>query len=157
MDTMKIFVASSAELKQERMELVDLMLDLNDDLESRGTRFRSALWEFLGSEMGVKHKEEEYLEELRTCDTCLVMFWKALGNYTVVELDEAVAEMNAGRQPRQVVALFNEPAGGISPELAAFKDSFSQRYPTVPAMVFRNMRELRELLAASSRKSSLRT
>lgn len=142
---MKVFVASSAELKKERMELVDLMLDLNDELESRGMRFRSALWEFLGSEMGVKHKEEEYLEELRTCGTCLVLFWKTLGNYTVVELDEAVAEMNAGRQPKQVVALFKEPADDLSPELAAFKDSFSQRYPTVPAMEFRNKQELREL------------
>ena len=32
---MKIFVASSAELRDERMELVDLMLDLNYELEAQ--------------------------------------------------------------------------------------------------------------------------
>ena len=142
---MKIFVASSAELRDERMELVDLMLDLNDELEGQATKLKPVLWEFMDSSMGTKRKEDEYLEKLRECEICLVLFWKTLGNYTVEELDEAVAEMNAGKLPKKVVALFKEPADGIKSDLDDFKRSFSHKYPSIPVKKFQNMKELREL------------
>lgn len=154
MNNMKIFVASSAELKNERMELVDLMLDLNDELEGQATKLKPVLWEFMDSSMGAKHKEEEYLDKLRECETCLVLFWKELGKYTVMELDDAVKEMNVGRLPKKVYAFFKEPANDITNELADFKDSFSQNYPSISVKIFKNAKELRELVTDFVKESA---
>ena len=142
----RIFIASSSELKQERMGLVDLLQDLNDEVEERGTRFKPVLWEYMDSSMGAKRKEEEYLEELRLCEICLVLFWRTLGEYTVEELDVAVAEMQAGRSLKRVYVLFKDPCNDISKELVVFKESFSQKYPCVPVLTFQDENILRKLV-----------
>lgn len=147
MMTIKIFIASSAELNQERKELVDLMQDLIDETGGQAIKFKTKLWEFMDSSMGEKHKEEEYLEKLRECDICIVLFWLTLGEYTVKELDVAISEMHAGKLPKLVYVLFKEPYDGISDELMRFKESFSQRYPHVPVQTFNNKKMLRELVA----------
>lgn len=121
MKTIKLFIASSAELKNERMELVDLMQDLNDELEEKCIKFKPVLWEYMDSSMRAGRKEDEYLVKLRECEICIVLFWRTLGEYTVEELDVAMAEMQAGRLPKKVFVLFKEPADDISEELASFK------------------------------------
>ena len=65
----KVFVASSNELKDERGELAVPVLGLNGWLYSRGVEERVALekWEYLDSSMGVDHKQEEYNRALRAC------------------------------------------------------------------------------------------
>lgn len=116
-----VFIASSAELKSERMELVDLMQDLNDELEIKGVNFKPVLWEYMDSSMRAGRKEDEYLVKLRECEICIVLFWRTLGEYTAEELNVAVTEMQAGRLPKKVYVLFKEPADDISEELASFK------------------------------------
>lgn len=143
MKIVKVFIASSAELKQERMELVDLLQDLNDEMEERGTKFKPVLWEYMDSSMGEKRKEDEYLEKLRGCEICIVLIWRTLGEYTVEELDVAVAEMHAGRLPKQVYVLFKEPCEGISNELVGFKKNFSVKYPHIPTLKFSDEKLLR--------------
>lgn len=139
-----IFIASSAELKSERMELIDLLQDLNDEWDDRGIKFKSVVWEFMDSSMGDGRKEDEYLERLKECETCLVIFWKTLGEYTVEELEVAAAEMRAGRSPRRVLVLFKEPYDGITPELLTFKGNYPKQYPDIPHDVFRDEQTLRK-------------
>ena len=146
MKIVKVFIASSAELKQERMELVDLLQDLNDEVEDQTIRFKPVLWEYMDSSMGKMRKEDEYLEKLRLCEICLVLFWRTLGEYTVEELDYAVAEMQAGRLPQRVYVLFKEPYDGISDELVKFKESYSLRYPHIPVQTIKDQKMLRELV-----------
>lgn len=138
-----VFIASSAELKLERNELVDLVQDLNDKQEKLGIKIKSVLWEYMDSSMGEKRKEDEYLEKLQECEICIVMFWRTLGEYTVEELDVAVAEMKAGRLPKQVCVMFKEPCDGISNELLEFKESFSMKYPHIPTLTFSDEKLLR--------------
>ena len=143
----KIFIASSAELKYERLELVDLLLDLNEELEEQGIRLKPVLWEFMDSSMQERRKEDEYLTRLIECEICLVMFWRTLGEYTVEELDVAVAEKQAGRNPKLVLLLFKEPADDMSLELFAFKENYSKNCPNIPYRVFTNTKALREEVA----------
>ena len=75
-----IFIASSAELKTERLELVDLLLDSNNDTKNVGIQFKPVVWEFMDSSMQEGRKEDEYLVRLKECEICLVLFWKTLGN-----------------------------------------------------------------------------
>ena len=144
MTTIKIFIASSSELKTERMELVDLMQDMNDELEGRDIKLKPVLWEYMDSSMRAERKEDEYLEKLLQCEFCIVLFWRILGEYTEEELIIAVKEMLAGRLPRQVYVLFKEPCEGISKELAEFKNSFDAKYSAIPTCTFYDAKTLRE-------------
>lgn len=143
MNTINIFVASSAELKRERMELVDLMQDMNDDLEGLNIKLKPVLWEYMDSSMRAKRKEDEYLVKLRDCEICIVLFWQILGEYTVEELDVAVEEMRSGRYPKEVHVFFKEPAPNASGELISFKEIFYNNYQLHPE-TFNDISSLRK-------------
>ena len=147
--TKHIFIASSAELKQERLELVDLLEDLTQEkYKAQGIKLMSELWEYVDSSMREKRKEDEYLERLKESEICIVLFWKTLGKYTLEELDVAVAEMQAGRKPNKVYMLFKESTEDIAPALSEFKENVSVRYPNVPLEIFDSMDNLRKKVTA---------
>lgn len=140
-----IFIASSSELKRERKELVDLMMDLNQEPsnKAKGFKLEPVLWEYMDSSMRAQRKEDEYLAELRKCEICIVLFWNILGEYTLEELDVAVQEMNAGNYPQKVFVFFKEPAPTISEGLADLKTHFAERYPSLPVDTFDSVVALR--------------
>lgn len=146
MEQINIFIASSSELKRERMELVDLIQDLNREFKKRDIKLKPVLWEYMDSSMRAERKEDEYLVRLRESDICIVLFWQILGEYTEEELDVAVAEKNAGRKPQTVYVLFKEPADNITPELVPFKADFAARYPSIPMTIFTSIPQLRNLV-----------
>ena len=143
MKHINVFFASSSELKRERMELVDLIQDMNEDLERRDIKFKPVLWEYMDSSMRAARKEDEYLEKLRESEVCIVLFWKTIGEYTVEELNVAVLEMKNGRFPKEVHVLFKEPAENASEELISFKNGFSYTY-ALDQIVFENAIILRK-------------
>lgn len=59
MKTIKIFLASSEELKQERIELADLVEQLNHTLAKLDLRIQLVKWEYLDSSIDARHKQEE--------------------------------------------------------------------------------------------------
>ena len=145
MNNYKVFIASSAELKHERGVLVDLLQDVNDELEEQGIKFRAELWEFMDSSMRAGRKEDEYLERLRQCEICLVLFWRTLGEYTKEELDVAVEGMATGRFPKKVYVFYKMPDDGMSQELLIFKQEFSMCYPNLQSYTFEDSKTLRNL------------
>lgn len=140
-----VFIASSAELRSERMEIVDLILDLNDEIEGLGIKYKPALWEYMDSSMRTGRKEDEYLEKLRQCEICLVLFWRTLGEYTKEELDVAVEQMMTGRLPKEVYVLYKIPDNGISEELKIFKKEFLTCYSNLQSYTFEDSMTLRNL------------
>lgn len=143
-----IFIASSSELKRERMELVDLMQDMNNEQNENGIKLKPVIWETMDSSMRAGRKEDEYLEKLKECQTCIVLFWRTLGEYTLEELDVAIEEKSAGRLPKHVKVLFKEPCEGITEELSEFKMNFKVKYPTVSQFTFNDTKSLKEIAAA---------
>lgn len=127
MKTIKIFLASSEELRQERLELADLVESLNHSLAKLDLHVQLVKWEYLDASMGAKHKQEEYNEELRSCELCMVLYWKRFGMYTKTELDTAYEELCAGRNPQKIYVYFKDGAE-ITQELKAFRDSFPDQY-----------------------------
>ena len=73
MNTIKVFLASSEELEMERLRFDSLFNHLNRIFRPRGLYLELSKWEYLDSSMGPKHKQEEYNEELKTCEMCMVM------------------------------------------------------------------------------------
>ncbi len=127
MKTIKIFLASSEELKQERLELADLVEHLNNTLERRDITIRLVKWEYLDASMGPQHKQEEYNDKLRECEMCMVLYWTKFGMYTKTELDTAYKALCEGRNPHKLYIYFKEGAD-ITPELKSFRDEFPKQY-----------------------------
>ncbi len=127
MKTIKVFIASSDELKPERDKFDTLFNHLNSIFTARGIRLEPVKWEFLDSSMGRLHKQEEYNREIKECDICVVMFWQKFGDYTDEELRVADGEMRTGRKPVKIYVFFKEP-GDVSQDLQEFKDSFDKAY-----------------------------
>lgn len=121
MKKIKIFLASSEELKKERLELAGLIGHMNLILEPRDIHVYLVKWEYLDSSMSEMHKQEEYNRVLEQCDICLVLFWNRFGKYTKTEFDRALARSGEdGKKPMQVLVYFkNETVK--NPELVAFK------------------------------------
>ena len=127
MKTIKVFIASSEELKMERLEFTDMLQQLNRILKPRGVEVEPVKWEYLDASMGPLHKQEEYNRELKTCEMCLVLYWTKFGEYTESELNTAYTELCAGRNPRKLYVYFKDTTA-ITPELQAFKESFATKY-----------------------------
>ncbi len=129
MKKIKIFIASSNELHLERLELIDLLQQINEYLENRGYVLQPVKWEYLDSSMGIERKQNEYNEKLRGCEICIVIYWTKLGVYTTEELDTAYNELRLGNTPKKIYVYFKEAdASQITPELQAFRDSFVTKY-----------------------------
>lgn len=143
MTTKQIFIASSSELRIERMELVDLIQDLEDELTDKGIKLKPMKWEYMDSSMRERRKEDEYLDELRKSEICIVLFWRSLGEYTVEELDIAVEEKRAGRLPKFVYVFYKEPAENMTKELVTFKENYQQKYADIPLFMFEDSLTLR--------------
>lgn len=129
MKTIKIFLASSEELKDERSEMTDLVYQLNKLFKSRGIELDLERWEYLDASMSNKRKQDEYNDVLKQCDICMVLFWRKFGGFTSEELDVAYRQMKNGEKPQKIYVFFKNPGGDdISNELKDFMQGYEQRY-----------------------------
>ena len=70
MKIIKLFLASSEELKPERLVIAELITKLNYLWAEYDISIRLVKWEYLDSSMGTRHKQEDYNDYLRQCDMC---------------------------------------------------------------------------------------
>lgn len=90
MKLVKIFVASSNELENDRVHLGDYVRKINDRYEIQGVRVRLYKWENFPPFYTGKRSQDEYNEYLRKCDAVIGLFEKKLGSYTCEEIQEAI-------------------------------------------------------------------
>ena len=146
MEAKKIFIASSSEMRTERLEIVDLLMDLNDKYEDTGIKFEPVIWEYMDSSMRETRKEDDYLKEMVKCQICIVMFWQTLGEYTAEEWAVAMKELQAKKDIKAVYVLFKEPAEERTREVEAFKAMCETSYSNITYM-FDSTSEMRNLVA----------
>lgn len=125
MVTIKVFLTSSEELRLERLEFTDMVMQLNRAFRLRGIEIELVKWEWLDGSMNAERKQDEYNKALKECEICVVLFWNCIGEYTIEELEIAYKEHNAGRNPLKLFVYFKEPSNIKSLELKDFKISFS--------------------------------
>ena len=128
MKTIKIFLASSEELKDERLEMTDLVSRLNQTFKGRGIQLELKRWEYLNSSMSEQRKQDEYNDVLRECDICLVLFWRRFGSYTGEELDVAYQCYKKKNKPEIYVFFKNPDDEDVTTELKEFTKSYESRY-----------------------------
>lgn len=145
MITISIFIASSSEMRRERLELIDLLGDLNDEYEVSGIKFAPVVWEYMDSSMREGRKEDDYLRKMVRCQICIVMFWQNLGEYTLEEFEVAMKEMQDNKEIKSVFLLFKEPCEEISTELSQFKQICQTSYQDI-TYIFNSNANLRSVV-----------
>jgi len=129
MKTIKIFLASSEELKDERNTMADLILHLNKLFKGRGLEFELEKWEYLDASMTGKRKQDEYNEVLKQCDICMVLFWRKFGSFTGEELDTAYNRMKQNEKPYKIYVFFKNPnSDELTQELKDFIANYEKRF-----------------------------
>ena len=132
MRKIKIFVASSDELKSEREMLAKLANSLNNRLESQDVTLIAVEWEDLDSKVSTEHerKQDDYNDKLRECEWCMAIFWRKLGAYSKEEFDLACEEMKKGNNLKNLYLYFRNCAESetITAELQKFKDDIDSKH-----------------------------
>ena len=100
MKTIKIFLASSDELKDERIAFGDFIRNLDDTYEERGIRIKLIKWENVDSSFNNVRKQEEYNDKIRQCDIIIVLFKTKAGLYTIEEFNVAAEENKKNGSPK---------------------------------------------------------
>ncbi len=99
--TIKIFLASSAELREDR-DAFDLYLNHQNDhlIEQQGVRLKIVRWEYFLDAISETRKQDDYNKSLRDCDIVVSLFKTKVGKYTEEEFDEALKEFKAFGKPK---------------------------------------------------------
>lgn len=90
--TVRIFLASSSELHNDRVAFADFIERLQNHYESRNYSFLLKKWEYLDPGYKGNRKQDEYNEVIMGCDLFVVIFFNRVGKYTREELEVALNE-----------------------------------------------------------------
>lgn len=121
--TINVFLASSEELKHERKVIAALVNKLNYLWDRYNIFIHLVKWEYLDSSISVQHKQEDYNDQLRKCDACIVLFWTKFGPYTKNELDIAT-QLFVGEYAMTQLGVYFKEGGKMTSELQSFRNDY---------------------------------
>lgn len=97
--TVKIFLASSGELHDDRVAFADFIENLQNHYHLRNYSFQLLKWEYLGPDYKGSRKQDQYNEAIRQSDVFLILFHPNVGKYTYEELEVAISECKKRKLP----------------------------------------------------------
>lgn len=136
MKKIKIFLASSEDLKDEALELSDLVEHLNLILENQDIHIYLDKWEFLDNERGAGEQGIWYYYEskLDQNDILIAVFGRELGSFSEKELKQAFNRLHKeGINPEKIYVYFKS-LGGLKEDLRVFRDTFSDNFGQIAAL-----------------------
>jgi hypothetical protein len=99
MQTIKIFLASSSELKDHRDEFNLFIYEKTKRLVKQGIFLETVWWEHFLDAVSDTRLQTEYNKALVTCDVALCMFYTKAGKYTQEEFEVAYKQFKATGKP----------------------------------------------------------
>ncbi len=93
MRLIKLFVASSNELADDRVHLGDCVRRVNDIYEPNGVRVKLYKWEDFVPYYTGRRSQDEYNAYLSHCDAVIGLFKEKLGKYTCEEIEVALDKL----------------------------------------------------------------
>jgi len=99
MITKKLFLASSAELKEDRRDFEVFINRKNKDWAARGVFLDLVIWEDFLDAVSQTRLQDEYNREIRRCDLFVMLCWTKVGRYTQEEFETAFAQFKAANRP----------------------------------------------------------
>lgn len=99
----KIFLASSNELADER-DKIDLWISKKSkSLESQGFKLTLIRWEDLSHHVRAERVQNDFTQEMLKCDIVVIVFKKKVGPFTREEFDQAYAHLKEHGRPHLFV------------------------------------------------------
>jgi hypothetical protein len=89
MSTIRIFLASSSELSEDRTAFKEAIGCKNKDLQPKGVFLHLDVWEDTSSAVSPTRSQDEYNKLIDVCDIFVVLFWTKVGKYTAEEFERA--------------------------------------------------------------------
>lgn len=100
MQVKKIFLASSEELKEDRLAFERMLGRLNQQWRARDFNFDLVIWEDFIDAMSPAGLQKEYNKAIDDCDIFVMLFFKKVGRYTLEEFETAFKNMQDDSRPR---------------------------------------------------------
>lgn len=124
MQPVKIFLASSSELAEDRKEFRLAIADRNDSWLHHGVLLQVVAWEQFLDAMSRTRLQDEYNRALLECDLFVMLFWTKVGMYTREEFETAFGNFSARGHPFVYTYFKKVPPAGEVP--AADRDSLAE-------------------------------
>ena len=122
MKTIKIFLASSEEMTNDRNAFGNLVRRLDNIYEKRGIRIQLFEWEDYDAAYNDRRKQDEYNEKVKASDMFLALFHTKAGKFTIEEFNVATEEFRKKASPKVYTYCKDLQEGEYeSIELAEFK------------------------------------
>lgn len=99
MQTKKIFLASSEELRADRIAFELMIGQLNQEWVPRDTFFHLVVWENFIDAMSKEGLQQEYNKAIASCDIFVLLFFTKVGRYTAAEFETAFGAFRTGNKP----------------------------------------------------------
>ena len=123
MKTIKIFLASSEELTDDRNAFGNLVRRLDKIYEKRGIRIELFEWEDYDAAYNDRRKQDEYNEMVKASDMFLALFHTKAGKFTIEEFNVATEEFKKKASPKVYTYCKDLKEGEAeAPELTEFKE-----------------------------------
>lgn len=123
----RIFLASSAELVEDRREFEIFINRQNKRWHERGVFLELVIWEDFIDAVSQTRLQDEYNKALKGCDVFVMLFWTKVGMYTAEEFETAFGQFKATGRPlvytycRKVTVPMDEIDEDDAASLLAFK------------------------------------
>ena len=95
----RLFLASSSELRQDRDDFELYFRKQNDRLRDDGLYLEVVRWEYFLDAMSKTRLQEEYNERVRNCDVFVSLFFTKAGKFTEEEFDAAYGQFKNSDRP----------------------------------------------------------
>lgn len=99
MSTCKIFLASSAELLEDRKEFELRINRKNKAWAAKGVFLELVAWEDFLDAVSQTRLQDEYNKQIAQCDVFVMLFWTKVGKYTEEEFERAFSQFKAANKP----------------------------------------------------------
>lgn len=119
METVKIFLASSSELLEDRKEFEIFINRKNKEYIKAGIFLELVLWEDFVDAMSTTRLQDEYNKAIADCDVFVSLFHTKVGKYTEEEFVKALETFKANGKPL-IYTYFKDAAismSKITPEI----------------------------------------
>jgi hypothetical protein len=99
MNTRKLFLASSSELKDDREQFEILINRKNNDWVAKGVFLQLVIWEDFLDAVSQTRLQDEYDKAIRDCDLFVMLFSTKVGQYTEEEFETAIGQFKSTNKP----------------------------------------------------------
>ena len=106
--TIRIFLASSSELREDRDAFELYMRHRNDELRKQAVYLQIVRWENFLDAMSDTRLQDEYNKAVQECDVFVALFFTKAGKFTDEEFEVAWGQFKASGKPR-VFTYFKTP------------------------------------------------